>query len=78
MRLNRKKYVVGNWLQFQMADDKPVMEQVHEYENLVVNMLNEGMKLCKTLQANFLLEKFPPSWNDYRKHLKHKEKDISL
>ncbi|KAA0063948.1 ty1-copia retrotransposon protein [Cucumis melo var. makuwa] len=26
----RKKYVVGKWLQFQMTDDKPVVEQIHE------------------------------------------------
>ncbi|PNX67014.1 hypothetical protein L195_g055397 [Trifolium pratense] len=26
----RKKYVVGNWMRFQMSDDKPIMEQIHE------------------------------------------------
>ncbi|KAA0062062.1 ty1-copia retrotransposon protein [Cucumis melo var. makuwa] len=74
----RKKYVVGKWLQFQMTDDKPVVEQIHEYENLVANVLSEGMKMCEILQANVLLEKFPPSWNDYRNHLKHKKKDLRL
>ncbi|KAA0042223.1 ty1-copia retrotransposon protein [Cucumis melo var. makuwa] len=74
----RKKYVVGKWLQFQMTDDKPVVEQIHEYENLVANVLSEGMKMCEILQANVLLEKFPPSWNDYRNHLKHKKKDLKL
>ncbi|KAA0055836.1 ty1-copia retrotransposon protein [Cucumis melo var. makuwa] len=74
----RKKYVVGKWLQFQMNDDKPVVEQIHEYENLVANVLSEGMKMCEILQANVLLEKFPPSWNDYRNHLKHKKKDLRL
>ncbi|KAA0026033.1 ty1-copia retrotransposon protein [Cucumis melo var. makuwa] len=62
----RKKYVVGKWLQFQMTDDKPVVEQIHEYENLVANVLSEGVKMCEILQANVLLEKFPPSWNDYQ------------
>ncbi|TYK30642.1 ty1-copia retrotransposon protein [Cucumis melo var. makuwa] len=74
----RKKYVVGKWLQFRMTDDKPVVEQIHEYENLVANVLSEGMKMCKILQANVLLEKFPLSWNDYRNHLKHKKKDLKL
>ncbi|KAA0063949.1 ty1-copia retrotransposon protein [Cucumis melo var. makuwa] len=36
------------------------------------------MKMCKILQVNVLLEKFPPSWNDYRNHLKHKKKDLKL
>ncbi|TYK07993.1 ty1-copia retrotransposon protein [Cucumis melo var. makuwa] len=53
----RKKYVVTKWLQFQMTDDKPAVEQIHEYENLVANVLSEGMKMCEILQANVLLEK---------------------
>jgi len=30
----KKTYVVGKWLKFQIVDDKPIMEQVHVYENL--------------------------------------------
>ncbi|XP_074302791.1 uncharacterized protein LOC141634910 [Silene latifolia] len=74
----KKKYVVGQWLGFQMVDDKPIMEQVHVYENLCADVTNEGMKLDEIFLANVLLEKFPPSWNEYRNHLKHKKKDLSL
>ena len=34
--------------------------------------------MCKILQAIVLIEKFLPSWNDYRNHLKHKKKDLTL
>ena len=61
-----------------MTNDKPIVEQIHEYENLVANVLSEGMKMCKILQANVLLEKFSPSWSDYQNHLKHKKKDLKL
>ncbi|XP_019239111.1 PREDICTED: uncharacterized protein LOC109219134 [Nicotiana attenuata] len=74
----KKKYVVGKWIKFQMVDDKPIMEQIHEYENLTADVLNEGMEMCEILQANVLLEKFPPSWNDYRNQLKHKKKNLTL
>ncbi|XP_022157709.1 uncharacterized protein LOC111024362 [Momordica charantia] len=74
----RKKYVVGKLFQFQMTDEKPIMDQVHEHENLVANVLLEGMKICEVFQANALLEKFPPSWSDYRNHLKHKKKELTL
>ncbi|KAH6794775.1 centromere protein X [Perilla frutescens var. hirtella] len=74
----KKKYVVGKWLQFHMVDNKSILEQLHEYENLTADVLNEGMKMCEILQANILLEKFPPSWNDYRNQLKHKKRDLSL
>ena len=74
----KKKYVVGKWLQFQITDEKPLTEQVHTYENLCVEVLAEGMKMCEILQANVLIKKIPPSWSDYRNHLKHKKKDLTL
>ncbi|XP_074302090.1 uncharacterized protein LOC141633533 [Silene latifolia] len=74
----KKKYVVGKWLGFQMAAGKPIMVQVHVYENLCADIMNEGMKLDDIVVANVLLEKFPPSWSDYRNQLKHKKKDMSL
>jgi len=74
----KRKYVVGKWLQFQIVDDKSIMEQVHVYKNLCVEALNEGIKMCEILQANVLLEEFLPSWSNYRNHLKHKKKDLTL
>ncbi|KAM3344385.1 hypothetical protein P3S68_024093 [Capsicum galapagoense] len=52
------------------------MEQVHEYKKLTANVLNEGMNMCEILQANVLVEKFLPSWSDYRNQLKHKKKNL--
>ncbi|KAL9231128.1 hypothetical protein vseg_006389 [Gypsophila vaccaria] len=57
----KRKYVVGQWLGFQMVDDKPIMEQFHTYENLCADVVNEGMKLDEIFLANVLLEKFPLS-----------------
>ncbi|KAK9678778.1 hypothetical protein RND81_11G232700 [Saponaria officinalis] len=64
----KKKYVVGLWLGFQMTNDKPIMEQVHVYENLCADVVNEGMKLDEIFMAN----------NEYKNRLKHKKKDLSL
>ncbi|KAK9670368.1 hypothetical protein RND81_13G196800 [Saponaria officinalis] len=50
---------------------------VHVYENLCADVLNEDMKMCEIFQANVLLEKFSPSWSDYRNHLKHKKRDLT-
>ncbi|KAK4397915.1 hypothetical protein Sango_1267000 [Sesamum angolense] len=74
----RKKFVVGKWLQFQMIDEKPMMDQIHEYENLVADVLSEGMKMCEILQASVLLEKLPPTWSEYQNHMKHKKRDLTL
>ena len=74
----KKKYVVGEWMCFQITDDKQIMEQVHVYENLCAEVLNENIKTCEVRQANVLIKKFPSSWNDYRNQLKYKKKDLTL
>ncbi|KAL0334057.1 UNVERIFIED_CONTAM: hypothetical protein Sangu_1561900 [Sesamum angustifolium] len=73
----RKKYLVGQWLQFQMIEEKPTMDQIHEYENLVADILSEGMEMCEILQVNILL-KYPFYLEEYRNHLKHKKRDLTL
>ena len=69
----KNKYVVCQWIKLQMVDNKPIMEQVHKYENLTGDVLNEDMKICEIFQANVLLEKFLPSCSDHRNQLKHKK-----
>ncbi|XP_075076386.1 uncharacterized protein LOC142163035 [Nicotiana tabacum] len=54
----KKKYVVGKWINFQMVDDKPFMEQVHEYENLAADVLNKDMEMCEVLRLKFCLKIF--------------------
>ncbi|KAL0307452.1 UNVERIFIED_CONTAM: hypothetical protein Scaly_2982300 [Sesamum calycinum] len=61
-----------------MIDEKPIMDQINEYENLMADVFCEGMKMCEILQANVLLEKFPPTWSEYQNHLKHKKRDLTL
>ena len=57
----KKKYVVCQWIKLKMVDNKTIIEQVHKYENLTGDVLNEDMKICEIFQANVLLEKFTPS-----------------
>ena len=47
--VGKKKYMVGEWLGFQITDDKPIMKHVHIYENLCTKVLNENMKMCEIL-----------------------------
>ncbi|WOG92343.1 hypothetical protein DCAR_0311607 [Daucus carota subsp. sativus] len=67
-----KKYACSRWLNFRMSDDKPVLQQVHEYEYLCADIIAEGIKICEMFQANCLLEKLPPSWQTYVNSMKHK------
>ena len=59
-----KKYVVGRFLDYKMSDDKPIMEQVHEYQNIVLEILVEGMVIDDAFQVATLIEKLSPSWKE--------------
>ena len=52
----KKKYVVGKWLAFHMVGDKPIMEQVHVYENLCTDVINEGMSLDEIFMPTVFLK----------------------
>ena len=51
---------MGRFLDYKMSDDKPIMEQVHEYQNIVLEILVEGMVIDDAFQAAALIEKLPP------------------
>ncbi|XP_021734975.1 uncharacterized protein LOC110701670 [Chenopodium quinoa] len=36
-----KRYCVSKWLSFQVVDDKPIIDQIHAYENVYINMAAE-------------------------------------
>ena len=50
--------MVGEWLRFSITDDKPIVEQVHIYKNLCMEVMNKNMKMCEILQANVLIRNF--------------------
>ena len=59
-----KKYVVGRFLDYKMSDDKPIMEQVHEYQNIILEILAEGIVIDDAFQVATLIEKLSPSWKE--------------
>ncbi|XP_056698330.1 uncharacterized protein [Spinacia oleracea] len=73
-----KRYCVSKWLGFQVEDDKPIIDQIHAYENICIAMAAEGLSICDITLAIVLIEKLPPSWKDIRNQLMHKKKDLTL
>ncbi|XP_021730534.1 uncharacterized protein LOC110697470 [Chenopodium quinoa] len=56
-----KRYCVGRWLSFQIVDNKPIIDQIHAYENVCISMAAEGLSICDNTLAIVLIEKLPPS-----------------
>ncbi|XP_056695382.1 uncharacterized protein [Spinacia oleracea] len=73
-----KRYCVSKWLDFQVEDDKPIIDQINDYENICIAKAVEGLGICDITLAIVLIEKLPPSWKDFRNQLMHKKKDLTL
>ena len=42
-----KKHAIANFLHYEMTDDKPVTNQIHDYQNLVHELTIEGIKIVR-------------------------------
>ncbi|KAH1072935.1 hypothetical protein J1N35_025263 [Gossypium stocksii] len=66
-----KKFLVAKFLNFVMVDSKLVMNQLQELQLLIHEILAERMVAA-------IIEKLPPTCNDFKKYLKHKRKEMSV
>ena len=72
------RYLISKFFNFQMVDEKPILEQVHELQ-ILVNKLNVlSIPIPEMLQVGAIVSKLPPSWNDISKKLINKKDDYSL
>lgn len=67
-----EKYVVGEYFEFKMMDDKSVLDQTHEMQNLVAKIIANGFHTDERRQVPTVVYKFPPSWRDFQVSLKLK------
>ena len=68
----KQKFVVGNYLRWQMVKDKEIKAQINEYHKLLEELKAKKIDLPDVFVAGALVEKLPSSWNDYKQQLKHK------
>ncbi|KAM7465056.1 hypothetical protein LguiB_012618 [Lonicera macranthoides] len=73
-----QKYAIGNFLKFQMTEDKDISTQINEFHMLLNDLQNEHITLPEAFIAGCLIEKLTDSWKDYKNNMKHKRKQMSL
>ena len=61
-----------------MVDSKTVGSQVQELQLILHDLITEDMVVNEAFQVAAMIEKFPPSWNDFKNYLKHKRKEMKL
>ena len=74
----RQKFMIGNYYRWEMIKGKDIKIQINEYHKLLEDIKAESIALPDEFVSNFLIEKFPQSWTDYKQQLKHKDKQMSL
>ena len=72
-----KKYACSRYFKYQMAENKSVLVQIHELQNIVHEIQSEGIKVDEQMQVAAIIDKLPNSWKDIQKRLHHKQSEIS-
>ena len=76
--VGKQKFVVGNYYKWEMVDNKDIKLKINEYHKLLEELKAEKIELPEQFVARLLIEKLPDSWSEYKQHLKHKQKQLSL
>ena len=73
-----KKYVVSQYVRYQLTDDKSVEAQSHEIQKIAHEITSEGMPLDSQFQVAVIIDKLPLLWKDLKNIPRHKTKEFLL
>jgi hypothetical protein len=71
-------YVMEQFRDYRMFDDRSVVEQAHEIQALVKDLEMHGCELPDKFVAGCMIAKLPPSWTESATYLKHKRREFDV
>ena len=71
-------YVMEQFHDYRMADDRSVVEHAHEIQTLAKELENFGTVLPDKFMAGCIIAKLPQVWTDFATSLKHKRQEFSI
>ena len=65
-------YLMEQYYDYKMVDDRSVVEQAHEIHTLAKELDNLNCSLPDKFVASGIIAMLPPSWRNFATSLKHK------
>lgn len=72
------RFTVSNFNGYKMVENKSVGEQIHEYQELLRGVEKKGTKCSEDFKVSCLIDKLPPSWDEFARTLRHKQGELAL
>ena len=71
-------YVMEQFYDYKMTDERPVVQQAHEIQSLAKKLEYFKCVLPDKFVAGGIIAKLPPSWNNFATSLKNKRQEFSV
>jgi len=74
----RQRFVIGNYYDWEMIEDKDIKIQINEYHKLLEDIKAENILLLDEFVLELLIEKLSLSYTNYKQQLKHRHKQMTF
>ena len=73
-----KKFLVSNFNNYKMVENRSVMEQYHELLRVLGQLTLHGINLDENFAVSSIIDKLPPSWKEAKHLLEHGKEEMPL
>nr|GMC94611.1 zinc finger, CCHC-type [Ipomoea batatas] len=73
-----KKFLVSEFNEFIMVDNRSVMEQFHEIVRILGQIRHYGMNMDDSIAIASIIDKLPPSWNKLHRALMQRKEELTM
>ena len=77
-KVGTNKFIIQKCFDYKILDNISILDQEHELQILVNKLCNLSINIPESFQVDAIIEKLPPSWNNFRKKLLHMSKDLTF
>lgn len=72
------RFTASDFNNYKMVDDKPIIDQIHKFQNFVHEIHRSGTKLDENFQVSSLLDKLPPKWSSFAQELRRSQTVLTV